>query len=87
MSSVITAHCPAWTIPGYLEVREGHLSIDRVDAIELIDEFKSPLFVFSEGRIRNNINRLKKAAEAVERPIKFCYASKANSNMIPALWY
>ena len=81
MSSGIAAHCPAWTIPGYLEVREGHLAINGVDAIDLVREFKSPLFVFSESRIRDNITRLKRAAEVVDRPIKFCYASKANSNM------
>jgi diaminopimelate decarboxylase len=81
MSSGIAAHCPAWSIQGYLEVREGHLAINGVDAIDLVREFKSPLFVFSESRIRDNINRLKRAAEVVDRPMKFCYASKANSNM------
>jgi D-ornithine/D-lysine decarboxylase len=81
MSSGTATLCPAWSIPGYLEVREGHLTIAGVDSIELIKEYNSPLFVFSEGRIRDNINRLKQAAEIVDRPIKFCYASKANSNM------
>jgi diaminopimelate decarboxylase len=81
MSSGIAAVCPAWSIPGYLEVRDGHLAVNGLDAIELVKQFNSPLFVFSEGRIRDNIERLKRAAEAVDRPIKFCYASKANSNM------
>src|SRR4030095_9691879 len=81
MSSGIAAQCPAWSIPGYLEVHEGHLNINGVDAIDLVSEFKSPLFVFSESRIRDNVNRLKRAAEVVDRPMKFCYASKANSNM------
>ena len=81
MSSGVAAYCPAWTIPGYLEVREDHLAINGIDAIDLVRDFKSLLFVFSEGRIRDNINRLKRAAEVVDRPIKFCYASKANSNM------
>ncbi len=72
---------PAWTIPGFLEVRNQHLSINGVDAIELVKQYDSPLFVFSEPRIRHNIARLQKAAAAVDRPIKFCYASKANSNM------
>jgi diaminopimelate decarboxylase len=80
MSSTATS-CPAWSIPGYLEVRDGHLNIDGVDALELVKEYDSPLFVFSEGRIRNNIARLQHAASVVDRPIKFCYASKANSNM------
>jgi D-ornithine/D-lysine decarboxylase len=79
--SVIATSCPAWSIPGYLEVRNGHLNIDGVDALELIEQYNSPLFVFSERRIRNNIARLQHAASVVDRPIKFCYASKANSNM------
>jgi diaminopimelate decarboxylase len=72
---------PAWTIPGYLETREGHLSISGVDALSLVAEHDTPLFVFSEPRIRSNILRLKRAALAVERPVRFFYASKANSNM------
>jgi D-ornithine/D-lysine decarboxylase len=81
MSSGTVALSPAWTIPGFLEVRNHHLSINGVDAIELVKQYGSPLFVFSEPRIRHNIARLQKAAAAVDRPIKFCYASKANSNM------
>ena len=80
MSSTATS-CPAWSIPGYLEVRDGHLNIDGADALELVTKYNSPLFVFSERRIRNNIARLQHAASVVDRPIKFCYASKANSNM------
>jgi len=72
---------PAWAIADYLEVRNGHLSINGADALELIKQYGTPLFVFSESRIRTNIERLKHAAEVVDRPIKFCYASKANSNM------
>ncbi len=81
MSSQSVASRPAWTIPGYLEVRGNHLNISGADALALIREFNSPLFVFSESRIRWNIDRLKRAAAAVDRSIKFCYASKANSNM------
>jgi len=81
MSSGIATLCPAWTIPGYLEVRNDHLAVNGADTLELVKEFNSPLFVFSESRIRDNIKRLQLAADAVDRPIKFCYASKANSNM------
>jgi diaminopimelate decarboxylase len=81
MSSGIATLCPAWSIPGYLEVRDDRLTVNGVDTLELVKAFNSPLFVFSEGRIRDNITRLQKAAAAVDRPIKFCYASKANSNM------
>src|SRR5256714_6194915 len=80
MSSVITA--PAWTIPGFLEARENnHLFISGADAPALSYKSGTPLFVFSEPRIRSNIARLQAAARKVDRPIKFCYASKANSNM------
>jgi len=81
MSIGIATSSPAWSIPGYLEVRNDHLTVNGVDTLELVKEFNSPLFVFSEPRIRDNIKRLQLAADAVDRPIKFCYASKANSNM------
>src|ERR1700745_1546405 len=81
MSSVITK-APAWTIPGFLEARENnHLFISGVDALTLTHKYGTPLFVFSEARIRGNIARLQAAAKQVDRPIKFCHASKANSNM------
>jgi diaminopimelate decarboxylase len=79
MSTQIAA--PAWSIPGYLEVNNGRLAINGVDSTSLVREYESPLFVFSEPRIRHNIERLKRAAESVDQPIRFCYASKANSNM------
>src|SRR5258706_5525491 len=81
MSSQQAASCPAWTIPGFLDVHDGHLNISGADALALVREFDSPLFVFSAPRIGANITRLQRAAAAVTRPIKFCYASKANSNM------
>jgi diaminopimelate decarboxylase len=81
MSSGGIALSPAWAIADYLEVRDGRLSINGADALELIEQYGTPLFVFSESRIRTNIERLKHAAEVVDQPIKFCYASKANSNM------
>src|SRR5436305_12790752 len=81
MSSVLTS-APAWTIPGFLEARENnHLFISGADATALTHKYGTPLFVFSEARIRANIARLQSAAKQVERPIKVCYASKANSNM------
>src|SRR5437879_6406780 len=81
MSQVMTA-APAWTIPGFLEARENnHLFISGADATALTHKYGSPLFVFSEPRIRANIARLQAAAKEVDRPITFCYASKANSNM------
>src|SRR6266550_7849440 len=81
MSTTVVSSVPAWTIPNFLEVRDGHLAINGADALELVRKYDSPLFVFSAPRIRSNINRLQKAAESVAHPIRFFYASKANSNM------
>src|SRR5260370_30201268 len=81
MSPVKTA-APGWTIPGCLEARDNnHLFISGADATALSYKYGTPLFVFSEPRIHANIARLQAAARQVDRPIKFCYASKANSNM------
>jgi diaminopimelate decarboxylase len=76
-----TTVAPAWSIPGYLESREGRLFIDGVDSAALAREHDTPLFVFSERRVRSNVERLKKAAERVKHPVRFFYASKANSTM------
>jgi diaminopimelate decarboxylase len=72
---------PAWTIENFLETRNGHLSVAGADAVELAQKFDTPLFVFSEARIRHNIDRLKAAQNALAMPLKICYAAKANSNM------
>ena len=80
-AQLLAPHAPAWAIPHYLEAREGRLHIDGLDALELTRRFGSPLYVFSEPRIRANAEWLKRAAARVDRPVRFCYASKANSNM------
>jgi diaminopimelate decarboxylase len=70
-----------WQIDNFLEVRDNHLHIDGVDAIELAREHGTPLFVFSEQRIRHNIERLQKSASVIDCPLKICYAAKAMSTL------
>ncbi|MGI8544479.1 MAG: diaminopimelate decarboxylase [Aridibacter sp.] len=70
-----------WTIENFLEVENNQLYIDGVSACELAEKFDTPLFVFSENRIEQNIKRLKKAENLIGCPLKVCYAAKANSNM------
>jgi D-ornithine/D-lysine decarboxylase len=81
MSTTLATTKPAWAISDYLEVRDGQLTINGANAQELINEHESPLFVFSAPRIKSNIKRLTSAAASVDHPIRFFYASKANSNM------
>jgi diaminopimelate decarboxylase len=70
-----------WEVPGYLETRAGHLTVDDKDAAQLAGQLGTPLYVFSEKRIADNIRKLRGAVEAVHPRVKICYASKANSNM------
>ena len=70
-----------WQIENFLEEKNNQLHINGVSAIELAEKFDTPLFVFSESRIRHNIERLKRAGDFIDCPLKICYAAKANSNM------
>lgn len=70
-----------WKIENFLEIKENELFIDGVSALELAKTYDTPLFVFSETRIRRNLNRLKAAQNVISVPLKVCYAAKANSNM------
>src|SRR6476620_435772 len=70
-----------WETEGFLEVREGRLHIDGVDATQLAREHGTPVFVFSETRIHHNIGRLTKIADVIPCPLKVCYAAKAMSTM------
>ncbi|HUR99224.1 MAG TPA: diaminopimelate decarboxylase [Pyrinomonadaceae bacterium] len=70
-----------WQIENFLDVRDNKLHIDGVDATVLAREHGSPLFVYSESRIRHNIERLRKSAEVIDCPLKICYAAKAMSTL------
>ena len=70
-----------WQLAGYLESQNGHLTIDGIDAVSLAERHGTPLYVFSEKRISENVGGLRRAVESVHPRVKICYASKANSNM------
>jgi len=72
---------PAWAIENFLEVENKHLHIGGVSAVGLTEKYGTPLFVFSEQRIKHNINRLRRAEKVIDCRLKICYAAKANSNM------
>ncbi len=71
----------SWEIEGFLEHQKNHLHIDKVDVVHLAREHGTPLFVFSEKRIRHNVDRLKKVQDVIGCPLKLCYAAKAMSTM------
>lgn len=65
----------------YLTVSDGRLCIDGVDAVELARSHATPLFIYSEARIRRNIARLTDSGGSIPCPIKVCYAAKAMSTL------
>ena len=71
----------AWEIENYLDIQNDHLHIDGVSATELAEAHGTPLFVFSERRIRRNVDRIKRAADLIHCSLKVCYAAKAMSTM------
>src|SRR5215203_1406346 len=71
----------AWEIENFLSEKESELFVGGVSTIKLAKEYGTPLFVFSEARIRHNIERLQHAAPFIDCALKVCYAAKANSNM------
>ncbi|HEX8289681.1 MAG TPA: alanine racemase [Pyrinomonadaceae bacterium] len=72
---------PDWTIENFLEVKNNQLHVGGASAVELAERYGTPLFVFSETRIKQNIARLRRVENYIECPLKICYAAKANSNM------
>src|SRR4030095_9311245 len=71
----------SWEIKDFLESKQNRLHMEGVDSIELAREHGTPLFVYSENRIRHNIERLRKSASVIDCPLKLCYAAKAMSTM------
>jgi diaminopimelate decarboxylase len=70
-----------WEIKDFLKIQNNQLFIEGVSTIDMAEKFDTPLFVFSEKRIKHNIERLKHAEKFIECKLKICYAAKANSNM------
>ena len=71
----------AWEIENFLSARDNQLFIGGVSAGGLATDYGTPLFVFSEARIKSNLERLKRAEQFIDCRLKVCYAAKANSNM------
>lgn len=64
-------------IEGHLGVRDNHLFIGGVDAVDLVGEYGSPLFVTNEERLRENYRRYQRALPDTD----VYYAAKANGNL------
>jgi diaminopimelate decarboxylase len=65
----------------FLANRAGKLFIEGVNSETLAEKFSTPLYVYSETRIRRNIERLKTALQKYIPHHQLYYAVKANSNL------
>lgn len=63
-----------------LSVRDGSLHIEGVDTVDLAKRFGTPLFVFSEAQLRENLRRFREAfAVGWPGPVDVLPAMKANT--------
>lgn len=58
-----------------------HLTMDGIDLVALSARHGTPLFVFSERKLRSNARNFLQAARAGHARAGICYASKACSNL------
>jgi diaminopimelate decarboxylase len=63
------------------EDRGGCLFVEDVSSRELAANYGTPLYVYSENRMRSNYRRLKAALEKGYHRVRVLYAMKANSNL------
>ncbi len=63
-----------------LSDRDGRLYVEECNTLDLLAEFGSPLFVFSEDQLRRNVRRFAGAFEAgwPDGPVVVMPAAKAN---------
>lgn len=69
------------TVPSGFDVFGRHLAMDGHDLVRLAEAHGTPLFVFSEERLRRNASEFLKAARRGHARSLVCYASKACSNL------
>ncbi len=58
----------------------GELFFEGVSTLRLAEEFGTPLYVISEGRIRQNYGRLRAALKSRWQRFRILYSAKANTN-------
>ena len=63
-----------------LTIRDGRLYIDELPAAELVEQFGSPIFVYSEAQLRRNFRRIRDAfaRQWPDGPVDILPAFKAN---------
>jgi diaminopimelate decarboxylase len=60
---------------------KGHLAIGGADALDLAQEYGTPLYVVDEMRVRENYRRVYQAFSQEYKKFQIYYAAKANTNL------
>ena len=68
-----------WIIPGHVEAKDNRLIFAGHDAVDLVAQHGSPLYLLSGPRIIETARRMRAEADAAALPVTICYASKACS--------
>jgi diaminopimelate decarboxylase len=72
------------TLGDFFSVRDdGRFRIEGLDCVQLVEEFGTPVFVTSEGQLRQNFRRVKEALEAAypENDVNVMWAIKSNTSL------
>ena len=64
-----------------LEIVNSEIEFDRANVSALVEEFQTPLYVYSTSTINENIRNLKETFSAISENHQLHYAVKANSNL------
>lgn len=75
------SHDPRMTLPERFEDKGGELFIDGVSALQLANEFDTPLFVTSENRVRQNYRHVKNALIRNYPRIRIYFSAKSNTSI------
>jgi diaminopimelate decarboxylase len=79
MSQVVSLH--PWKRKQHLSSAQNQLLIDGVSAIELVARYGSPLYVYSETKLRENAQDILSNFRRVHANTRVCFASKACANL------
>ena len=70
-----------WQRANHLTSHNNQLMIDGVNTCDLVEQYGSPLYVFSEAKLRENALEILTNFRQAHPNTTVCFASKANSNI------
>jgi len=65
----------------HLKNKSGILFVENVSTLSLAEKYNTPLYVYSESRIKENYNNLFNAFKKYYDKFKIYYSIKANDNL------